>query len=119
MTRKRVGQGLLEAFSEPCETCHGRGVIVHLDPVDDRKHSHLEPLVRAEATASAPWSRAGRRGVGGCLGCSGRGPQAKAEAEAAGPCGAKDVAEPVEAVVAGRGPRLTDATQGELAGTPG
>ena len=43
MTRKRVGQGLLEAFSEPCETCHGRGVIVHLDPVDDRKHSHLEP----------------------------------------------------------------------------
>ena len=29
MTRKRVGQGLLEAFSEPCPTCGGRGVIVH------------------------------------------------------------------------------------------
>ena len=26
MTRKRVGAGLLEAFSEPCECCNGRGV---------------------------------------------------------------------------------------------
>ena len=25
MTRKRVGSGLLEAFSEPCECCNGRG----------------------------------------------------------------------------------------------
>ncbi len=31
MTRKRVGQGLLEAYSEPCDHCGGRGVIVHLD----------------------------------------------------------------------------------------
>ncbi len=36
MTRKRVGEGLLEAFSEPCEHCHGRGVIVHTDPVIKR-----------------------------------------------------------------------------------
>jgi ribonuclease E len=34
MTRKRVGQGLLEAFSTPCETCHGRGVLVHDHPVE-------------------------------------------------------------------------------------
>ena len=34
MTRKRVGEGLLEAFSETCEHCHGRGVIVHTEPVD-------------------------------------------------------------------------------------
>jgi ribonuclease E len=32
MTRKRVGQGLLEAFSETCEVCNGRGVLVSLDP---------------------------------------------------------------------------------------
>ena len=32
MTRKRVGEGLLEAFSEPCEHCKGRGVIVHTEP---------------------------------------------------------------------------------------
>ena len=34
MTRKRVGQGLLEAFSESCEHCKGRGVIIHMDSVD-------------------------------------------------------------------------------------
>src|SRR5215211_3776760 len=39
MTRKRVGQGLLEVFSEPCEHCRGRGVLVHLDPVEDKKRS--------------------------------------------------------------------------------
>ena len=34
MTRKRVGEGLLEAFSETCEVCKGRGVIIHTEPVD-------------------------------------------------------------------------------------
>lgn len=34
MTRKRVGQGLVEAFSTPCEHCEGRGFIVHDDPVE-------------------------------------------------------------------------------------
>jgi ribonuclease E len=34
MTRKRVGQGLIEAFSESCEHCNGRGIIVHMDPVE-------------------------------------------------------------------------------------
>ncbi len=33
MTRKRVGQGLLDEFSTPCEHCKGRGVIVHTEPV--------------------------------------------------------------------------------------
>ncbi|MEP6479673.1 MAG: ribonuclease E/G, partial [Rhodoglobus sp.] len=33
MTRKKLGLGLLETFSEPCETCVGRGIIVHHDPV--------------------------------------------------------------------------------------
>jgi ribonuclease E len=37
MTRKRVGSGLLEAFSVPCEHCNGRGVIMSIEPVD---HSH-------------------------------------------------------------------------------
>jgi ribonuclease E len=34
MTRKRVGSGLLEAFSVPCECCNGRGVIISQEPVD-------------------------------------------------------------------------------------
>jgi ribonuclease E len=33
MTRKKLGLGLLETFSENCEVCAGRGVIVHHDPV--------------------------------------------------------------------------------------
>jgi ribonuclease E len=34
MTRKRVGSGLLEAFSVPCEHCNGRGVLISHEPVD-------------------------------------------------------------------------------------
>ena len=34
MTRKRVGQGLVEAFSETCEHCNGRGFIVHAEPIE-------------------------------------------------------------------------------------
>jgi ribonuclease E len=34
MTRKRVGSGLLEAFSVPCEHCNGRGVLISMEPVD-------------------------------------------------------------------------------------
>ena len=42
MTRKRVGAGLLEAFSVPCECCNGRGVIVTLDPeADTQAASHV------------------------------------------------------------------------------
>ncbi|MRH29908.1 Rne/Rng family ribonuclease [Microbacterium sp. SYP-A9085] len=33
MTRKKIGLGLVETFSEPCEVCAGRGIIVHHDPV--------------------------------------------------------------------------------------
>jgi ribonuclease E len=36
MTRKRVGQGLLESFSETCDHCNGRGVKIHMDPVEPR-----------------------------------------------------------------------------------
>lgn len=33
MTRKKLGLGLLESFSEPCEVCAGRGIIVHHEPI--------------------------------------------------------------------------------------
>ncbi|MGV9310257.1 Rne/Rng family ribonuclease [Nonomuraea sp. NPDC003727] len=36
MTRKRVGQGLLEAFSTPCDCCNGRGLIVSTEPVEGK-----------------------------------------------------------------------------------
>jgi ribonuclease E len=34
MTRKRVGQGLVESFSETCQHCNGRGFLVRTDPVE-------------------------------------------------------------------------------------
>ena len=44
MTRKRVGAGLLEAFSVPCECCNGRGVIITFDPDADTQASrHVHP----------------------------------------------------------------------------
>ncbi|WP_062132820.1 Rne/Rng family ribonuclease [Demequina aestuarii] len=51
MTRKRVGQGLVEAFSETCEHCKGRGFLVKGEPV-------------AEATEKQPEKRRGNRGGG-------------------------------------------------------
>ncbi|OZF47444.1 translation initiation factor IF-2 N-terminal domain-containing protein [Rhodococcus sp. 14-2470-1a] len=34
MTRKKLGTGLVEAFSTTCEHCQGRGIIVHPFPVE-------------------------------------------------------------------------------------
>nr|WP_230487323.1 Rne/Rng family ribonuclease [Nocardioides anomalus] len=37
MTRKRIGTGLLEAFSETCEHCQGRGLVLHDHPVEQKR----------------------------------------------------------------------------------
>ncbi|GLY01471.1 Rne/Rng family ribonuclease [Actinoplanes sp. NBRC 101535] len=37
MTRKRIGAGLLEAFSENCDHCKGRGLIIHQEPVPEKR----------------------------------------------------------------------------------
>jgi ribonuclease E len=58
MTRKRIGQGLLEAFSETCETCKGRGVIIHTEPVAERKKA----APPAEVVTAGGGRRRGRRG---------------------------------------------------------
>jgi ribonuclease E len=34
LTRKRLGTGLIEAFSTTCPHCGGRGIALHADPVD-------------------------------------------------------------------------------------
>ena len=33
LTRKRIGQGLIEAFSTTCDACNGRGIHIHTEPV--------------------------------------------------------------------------------------
>jgi ribonuclease E len=40
MTRKRVGGGLIEVFSETCEHCNGRGFIISADPIDEPSSSN-------------------------------------------------------------------------------
>ncbi|MDN5743667.1 MAG: Rne/Rng family ribonuclease [Nocardioidaceae bacterium] len=37
MTRKRIGTGLLEAFSETCTHCQGRGLMVHDLPIEPKR----------------------------------------------------------------------------------
>ena len=64
MTRKRVGAGLLEAFSTPCECCNGRGVILTFDPDADGHTAH-----HTHARGNS-----GNSGNSGNGGNSGRGP---------------------------------------------
>ncbi|KAB1656791.1 Rne/Rng family ribonuclease [Pseudoclavibacter chungangensis] len=56
MTRKKLGLGLLETFSEPCEICAGRGVVVSNEPV----HKH-----HASNGGDQNGGGRGRRGRGG------------------------------------------------------
>ena len=64
MTRKRVGSGLLEAFSETCECCNGRGVLISLDGVEH----HAPGAARRRApprTARRPGTARGAGTAGG------------------------------------------------------
>ncbi|MDG4764809.1 Rne/Rng family ribonuclease [Solwaraspora sp. WMMD406] len=64
MTRKRIGAGLLEAFSETCDCCKGRGLIIHTEPAPDKPRAAgtssasasagAGDKVRAVAAATAP-----------------------------------------------------------------
>ncbi|WP_185174612.1 Rne/Rng family ribonuclease [Rothia nasimurium] len=48
MTRKRMGTGLLEVFSEPCEACAGRGILVHDQPLKGCSGGASDFIHRAE-----------------------------------------------------------------------
>jgi len=63
MTRKKLGLGLVESFSENCEVCAGRGIIIHHDPVF--KHRSPEPIGSAAGSQGGSGSSRGRRGRGG------------------------------------------------------
>ncbi|NQX10121.1 ribonuclease E/G [Microbacteriaceae bacterium VKM Ac-2855] len=52
MTRKKLGLGLLETFSENCEVCAGRGIIVHHDPVT--KHRAPAPQQQERRRGGKP-----------------------------------------------------------------
>ncbi|MBS1698487.1 MAG: Rne/Rng family ribonuclease [Actinobacteria bacterium] len=78
MTRKKLGLGLLETFSEPCEVCAGRGVIVHHDPVV--KHRAAAPQQQNSNRRQRGGAANGGSGNGG----TGTGPVAPAAPAAGG-----------------------------------
>ena len=119
MTRKRVGAGLLEVFSEPCEHCNGRGVIVNLNPPADRsRFRDAAEKVKAVASASAASER--RRGRSGGRGDTARGRAGGRQADAAGetseepPPDRAPLAAPSLAI-----DRATSATAGDTPGASG
>jgi ribonuclease E len=65
MTRKRVGAGLLEAFSQPCECCNGRGVLLTYETdADGRATGHVHPRPTDVAPNGGSGGN-GSRGSGG------------------------------------------------------
>ena len=66
MTRKRIGSGLIESFSTPCDACAGRGLRISMHPVDNlngssHEHDHeASPKNRRPANAVDPADVAAR-----------------------------------------------------------
>jgi ribonuclease E len=54
MTRKRIGQGLLETFSTSCEACNGRGVKVQSEPLAVHSSSGATRVRRQRITGPIP-----------------------------------------------------------------
>ncbi|KJE25493.1 ribonuclease, Rne/Rng family [Frankia torreyi] len=81
MTRKRVGQGLLEAYSEPCVHCNGRGVLIHLNGGGG---GHAHPAAGSVAAGSGA-GQSEPAAVGSGSGGSGRRSRGAATRAAGGP----------------------------------
>ena len=54
MTRKKLGLGLLETFSETCEVCQGRGLLVHHEPVSKSRSDNAPAKKRKSSGSSQP-----------------------------------------------------------------
>lgn len=66
MTRKRVGSGLIEVFSQTCDHCNGRGFIIHSDPVDRGANPQDQNQNQGDgASGSRRRGRAGSQGGAG------------------------------------------------------
>jgi ribonuclease E len=65
MTRKKLGLGLIESFSENCETCAGRGIVIHHDPVFKHRSPAGENPGGSNSSGGSSRSRRGRGGGGG------------------------------------------------------
>ena len=61
LTRKKLGTGLIEAFSTTCTHCSGRGIVLHADPIDTAQAAGR----RSEPSAGTGGGRRGKRGKRG------------------------------------------------------
>ena len=62
LTRKKLGTGLIEAFSTTCSHCAGRGIMLHGDPVDSGSATGRNSELRAPQQARQEGGPARRRG---------------------------------------------------------
>lgn len=103
MTRKRLGLGLLETFSEACETCAGRGLIVHHEPVV-RHRQGSDTAANGGGIGSSNGRRRGGSGngsgSGGGQNGSGRGSAPKSGTTTAAHAITDDVSRAVAAIAA-------------------
>nr|WP_231556349.1 Rne/Rng family ribonuclease [Cryobacterium sp. MLB-32] len=74
MTRKKLGLGLIESFSENCEACAGRGIIIHHDPVTKHRQTAQPPQERRPRSKSNGNGNSGNGGNhGGASAANGSG----------------------------------------------
>jgi len=113
MTRKRIGTGLLEAFSENCDHCGGRGLILHDEPKESRRRDSRGGQDQKPAAAQADEGgrkNSRRRGRG-----RGRGEDEQSEPETQQASG--DAAQRLAQIAAASA--VTDAKKAEETGDAG
>ncbi|MGH3751616.1 MAG: Rne/Rng family ribonuclease, partial [Pseudonocardiaceae bacterium] len=117
MTRKKVGTGLLEAYSSTCEHCKGRGVLVSAEPANVRTQgvpapaaalpgAKALPAAKDSGSANGRRSRSRGRGSGGSPAASDQGSVEVLPAAAAAPLPAPAEVPPAEVP---QPPTVTDA----------
>ncbi len=113
MTRKRIGQGLVEAFSEECPTCKGRGFIVHDEPTissdfdDPYALKGGDPFVKTNKHGQGSESRTAHNGAHGARG----GAQHGAHGGAAVPQGSSEAVKQKLAQIAAAAVAATNAEE--------
>ena len=113
MTRKRVGSGLLEAFSVTCECCNGRGVHVSLEPTELAPAGHRR---RADDKPAADGQAAANGGTTANTGSSGNGANGEEDRPASG--SRRRRRKPAAAAVDGKAAENANGNQEQAPGIP-
>ena len=122
MTRKRVGSGLIEVFSEQCEHCDGRGIIVQGEPIDrsgtQNEHGHSSSNNDKGNASGRSRSRRGKSSDSGQSQAPKETPAGEAPSVPNGPTAAQIAAAAHAAAIKSMSGESTDDDVAELAGPP-